>query len=134
MRTSQRALVVFFALILMQTLVASSSMLVREERRVHTRERNQHRRLLVSVASFVSNPKELSKTLEDTQRSVETSLRKAPSSKSNPIQNKFHFSLIPFESKLHAWNHLSNKYVLKFHLLLRRNLRPLQLKCFVDSG
>ncbi|PON48829.1 hypothetical protein PanWU01x14_235320 [Parasponia andersonii] len=107
MRTSQRALVVFFALILMQTLVTSSSLLLREERRVHTRERNQHRRFLVSVASFVSNPKELSKTLEDTQRSVETSLRKAPPSKSNPIQNKFHFSLIPDESKLRVWNHLS---------------------------
>lgn len=85
MKTSQRALVVFFAMILMQTSLCSS-LAPREERQVHTLDRNQPRRLLVSVASF--SAKVTSKTLEDAQRSVETSLRKAPRSKSNPIQNK----------------------------------------------
>ncbi|EXB28988.1 hypothetical protein L484_018404 [Morus notabilis] len=85
MKTSQRALVVFFAMILMQTSLCSS-LAPCEERQVHTLDRNQPRRLLVSVASF--SAKVTSKTLEDAQRSVETSLRKAPRSKSNPIQNK----------------------------------------------
>ncbi|GMN26596.1 hypothetical protein TIFTF001_001355 [Ficus carica] len=88
MKTSQRALVVFFAVILIHTSLCSS-LWPHEEEQVHAWERNQPRRLLVSVSSFAASPKKLiSKTLEDAQRSIETSLRKAPRSKSNPIQNK----------------------------------------------
>ncbi|KAK9999761.1 hypothetical protein SO802_019364 [Lithocarpus litseifolius] len=52
------------------------------------KDRNQPRRLLVLVNSFSANSNKLDEAMEDAKKSVETSLRKAPPSNSNPIQNK----------------------------------------------
>ncbi|BFG33491.1 hypothetical protein CerSpe_197650 [Prunus speciosa] len=87
MKTSQRILLAFFALILMHA-VTCSSLSLHQETQVPGRYRNQPRRLLVSVASFSANPNKPSKAMEDPKKSVETSLRKAPPSKSNPTQNR----------------------------------------------
>ncbi|KAF3452595.1 hypothetical protein FNV43_RR03028 [Rhamnella rubrinervis] len=87
MKTSQMALVVFLGLILVQSLL-HSPMLPCHGRQVHLlrqRQRNQPRRSLVSVASFATS---LDKNKTPVQKSADTSLRKAPSSKSNPTQNK----------------------------------------------
>ncbi|XP_057995620.1 octanoyltransferase LIP2, mitochondrial isoform X2 [Hevea brasiliensis] len=51
---------------------------------------NQPRRLLVSISSFSSNEGNLSGVIKDPQNALETSLRKAPPSLSNPSQNKQH--------------------------------------------
>ncbi|KAE8037038.1 hypothetical protein FH972_009664 [Carpinus fangiana] len=63
---------------------------VDHEMRVHPRDnRNQPRRLLLSITSFSANySNQLGEAMEDPKKSVETSLRKAPPSKSNPSQNK----------------------------------------------
>jgi hypothetical protein len=62
----------------------------KHEMRVHPRDnRNQPRRLLLSITSFSANySNQFGEAMEDPKKSVETSLRKAPPSKSNPSQNK----------------------------------------------
>ncbi|KAI5321192.1 PREDICTED: G-type lectin S-receptor serine/threonine-kinase RLK1 [Prunus dulcis] len=89
MKTSQRILLAFFALILMHAVsVTCSSLSLHQETQVPGRYRNQPRRLLASVVSFSANPNKPSKAMEDPKKSVETSFRKAPPSKSNPTQNR----------------------------------------------
>ncbi|KAI5600251.1 hypothetical protein POPTR_001G014025v4 [Populus trichocarpa] len=75
MGNGNRALFVLFSLILIHVLMSSLPCL-HHERKVLLLYRNQGRRLLVSVSSLLPS------------ESLETSLRKAPPSLSNPTQNK----------------------------------------------
>ncbi|MBA0736528.1 hypothetical protein Gogos_010071, partial [Gossypium gossypioides] len=52
------------------------------------RVRYQPRRLLGSLASVSANLNKLSGAIQDPNKAVGTSLRKAPPSASNPTQNK----------------------------------------------
>ncbi|OAY30232.1 hypothetical protein MANES_14G015100v8 [Manihot esculenta] len=88
MRTT-RTLVVLFALILIHILM-SSLLSLHHEREIHSDSRNQPRRLLVSVSLSSSNEANLNGAIKDPQKALETSLRKAPPSLSNPTQNKQH--------------------------------------------
>jgi hypothetical protein len=89
MRSSQRALFgTLFALICL-LIIMCSLLSFKHEMRVLPRDRNQPRRLLVSITPFsAESNKLLGEAMEDPKKSVETSLRKAPPSKSNPSQNK----------------------------------------------
>ncbi|KAK8545088.1 hypothetical protein V6N13_066397 [Hibiscus sabdariffa] len=79
-----RALFVVFALILFD-LLACSPLSLYCWRNTHPRVRNKPRRLLDSFASVSANPDKLSEAIQDP---LETSLRNAPPSASNPNQNK----------------------------------------------
>ncbi|KAK7856292.1 hypothetical protein CFP56_024432 [Quercus suber] len=87
MRSSKRALFTLFALFCLLTLMCSLLSL-QYCLKICLRDRNQPRRLLVLVSSFSANSNKFDEAMEDAKKSVETSLRKAPPSKSNPIQNK----------------------------------------------
>ncbi|KAL4611930.1 hypothetical protein ACB092_08G161500 [Castanea dentata] len=87
MRSSKRALFTLFALFCLLILMCSLLSL-QYDLKICPRDRNQPRRLLVLVSSFSANSNKLDEPIEDAKKSVETSLRKAPPSKSNPIQNK----------------------------------------------
>lgn len=84
---SHRALVALFGLILMHFFM-SSLLCLHHEIKIHPVDRNQPRRLLLSVSSLSSNINKYSGGTKDPQKAVGTSLRKAPPSLSNPTQNK----------------------------------------------
>ncbi|GMI84170.1 hypothetical protein HRI_002086300 [Hibiscus trionum] len=84
MKFIHRALFVVVALILFNLLICSPLSL-HCWRNTHPRVRNQPRRLLGSFASFSANLDKLSEAIQDP---LETSLRNAPPSASNPNQNK----------------------------------------------
>ncbi|KAJ6387813.1 hypothetical protein OIU77_026391, partial [Salix suchowensis] len=57
------------------------------ERKVQLLDRNQGRRLLVSVTSLSANANKSAGANKVTQKAAEASLKKAPPSLSNPTQN-----------------------------------------------
>lgn len=87
MKTIQRALVACFILILVHFLMASPPSLD-NERQIHPIDRKQPRRLLVSVTSLSANVNKIDEAVKDPRKAVEASVRMAPSSGSNPSQNK----------------------------------------------
>ncbi|KAF8395903.1 hypothetical protein HHK36_019858 [Tetracentron sinense] len=87
MKSSCRALPVLFAIILIHLLMCSLFSL-HHERKSTPRERNQARRLLLSVASVSANLNKLNGTMKEPKKAVGTSLKKVPPSVWNPIQNK----------------------------------------------
>ncbi|KAJ0084573.1 hypothetical protein Patl1_29859 [Pistacia atlantica] len=86
MKAIHRALVTVFALILV-FLLMFSLVSPDHEGHSHYRERNKPRRLLGSVTSLSANLNKLHKAVNDPQKAMETSLKKAPPSESNPSQN-----------------------------------------------
>ncbi|KAB1221104.1 hypothetical protein CJ030_MR3G024349 [Morella rubra] len=88
MRSSLRDLFCRFALICFLILMCSSMSLL-QGMEVCERDRYQTRRLLVSSTPLPANSlTKRDEGVKDPKKSVDTSLRKAPSSKSNPSQNK----------------------------------------------
>ncbi|XAR60419.1 hypothetical protein NMG60_11033786 [Bertholletia excelsa] len=87
MRNGHKALIVLFALIFTHLLVCSSSPVHYKEGVVLPRERSPSRRLLISVTSISANLNKKG-VVKETEKSAESSMRKAPQSKSNPKQNK----------------------------------------------
>ncbi|XP_021278160.1 uncharacterized protein LOC110412063 [Herrania umbratica] len=86
MKSIHRALFAAFALLLFHLLICSPLSLHCWSN-THSRVRNQPRRLLGSFASISANLNKLSRAIQDPKKAVETSLRKAPPSASNPTQN-----------------------------------------------
>nr|DAD43194.1 TPA_asm: hypothetical protein HUJ06_001424 [Nelumbo nucifera] len=86
MKISSRALAALLTLVLFHLLMCSVLSLHHESK--SPRERIQSRRLLLSAASVSVNLKKLNGKNKEPKKAVETSLRRAPPSVSNPIQNK----------------------------------------------
>ncbi|RHN82181.1 hypothetical protein MtrunA17_Chr1g0207191 [Medicago truncatula] len=87
MITTQRTLLGLFVLMLLN-LMTCSIVLINSETRSNLIDRFPSRKLLVHVSSFSASLNKSEISYEASQRSVDTSLRKTPASKSNPIQNK----------------------------------------------
>ncbi|XAR71152.1 hypothetical protein NMG60_11028285 [Bertholletia excelsa] len=88
MRNADKASIVLFALIFIHLLVCSSASVHYSTEIILPTESSLSRRLLVSVASISASLNKLKGGVKETEESMETSLRKAPPSKSNPKQNK----------------------------------------------
>lgn len=86
MNSIQKALAVLFALILIHLLICSPPSVLHDRNILKVRV--QPRRLLGSFASFSANQNKLNGATQDLKKVVETDLRKAPPSVSNPGQNK----------------------------------------------
>ncbi|GLT27407.1 hypothetical protein SLA2020_482070 [Shorea laevis] len=86
MKSIQKALAAPFALILFHLFISTQPSVLCG--RTIPKIRMQPRRLLGSFASFSANQNKLSGATQDSKKAVETGLRKAPPSGSNPIQNK----------------------------------------------
>lgn len=87
MKTSHGALVTLFALFVIHFLMCSALSL-HHERYTHPRERSQSRRLLASITPLSAHLNKLNGATEESKKTVEACLRKAPSSAPNPTQNK----------------------------------------------
>ncbi|KAG4998438.1 hypothetical protein AAZX31_10G244100 [Glycine max] len=87
MRTTQRALVGLFVLILTHFIICSIVPKI-SETRINLIGRCPSRKLLGCVSSFSASLDKLKIAYEPPQRSVNTSLRKNPPSNSNPTHNK----------------------------------------------
>lgn len=88
MKTTQCALVALFVLILIH-FISCSRVSISSETRSNLINRFQPRKLLAHVSSLSVSLDKLKIAYEASQKSVGTSLRKAPPSNSNPIQNKW---------------------------------------------
>lgn len=87
MITTQRALMVLFVLMLLN-FMTFSIVLINSESSSNLIDRFPPRKLLAHASSFSASLDKLKTPYETSQRSLDTSLRKSPPSKSNPIQNK----------------------------------------------
>jgi hypothetical protein len=85
MITTQRTLLGLFVLML-SIFMTCSIVLITSETRSNVIDKFPQRKLLAHLSSASLDKLQISN--ETSQRSVDTSLRQTPASKSNPIQNK----------------------------------------------
>ncbi|TYH57528.1 hypothetical protein ES332_D08G096100v1 [Gossypium tomentosum] len=88
MKLIHRAFFLVFALIVSHLLICSPLSFHCWKDTHIPRVKYQPRRLLGSLASVSANLNKLSGAIQDPNKAVGTSLRKAPPSASNPTQNK----------------------------------------------